>query len=173
MLQTTQQHGYAINNLLSDVEQQVTDLTALLAAFETGTFTPVWTFATLGDLSVAYTEQTGHFWRVGRMVFYIVNLQCTPTFTTSAGQLEITGLPYAAAAAPSTNIGSGQSSGGITFPAGYETIGPWLTASSSILQAIMQAGAAYTRTVATDVTSGAVAYLTLQGFYLTDDVAGI
>lgn len=158
LLQTTQQHGYAINQLIG--------------LLEAGTFTPVLTFATPGDVSVVYAAQLGYFWRIGPLVFYTINLQCTPTHTTASGFLEITGLPYTAAASPVANIGSGLTSNGITLPANHETIGPWLVGGSAVLQLIMQAGASYTRTTEAHVPTGVETYLQLQGFYPTDDVEG-
>lgn len=64
--------------------------------YEEGSFTVTFTFDTPGDLSVVYSTQTGTFTRIGRQVFVSYNLTCTPTFTTSSGNLRIKGLPYTA-----------------------------------------------------------------------------
>lgn len=48
------------------------------------TFTPTVTFSTPGDLTVAYTAQTGAYVKVGPMVMFWMNIQFTPTFTTAA-----------------------------------------------------------------------------------------
>lgn len=63
-----------------------------------GSWTPALTFATPGDLSVAYTTQQGSYTRVGSLItaqFVIVT--STFTFTTASGDLQVTGLPFTAA----------------------------------------------------------------------------
>jgi len=60
------------------------------------TWTPVFEFDTVGDLSVVYTVQTGAYQRVGNVVWFKFDLSFTPTFSTSSGSVRITGLPYAA-----------------------------------------------------------------------------
>jgi hypothetical protein len=56
-------------------------------------WTPVATFVTPGDLSVAYNTQTGLYSRIGNIVSVHFTLIFTPTFTTSTGNFHITGLP--------------------------------------------------------------------------------
>lgn len=58
-------------------------------------FTPSFSFVTPGDLSVSYTNRTGRYARVGNVVFIEIYISGTPTYTTSSGQLIITGLPFA------------------------------------------------------------------------------
>jgi hypothetical protein len=64
--------------------------------YEEGTWTPVLTFATPGDLSVAYSNQSGMYTKVGRVV-NISLLIATSTFThtTASGAVNVTGLPFA------------------------------------------------------------------------------
>ncbi len=52
-------------------------------------FTPTFTFATPGDLSVSYATQVGLYERNGNIVNYIIILTCTPTFTTASGAIRI------------------------------------------------------------------------------------
>jgi hypothetical protein len=59
------------------------------------TFTPVVTFATPGDLSVAYTDQSGRYTIVGNILKWEMTLSFTPTYTTASGDFIITGLPVA------------------------------------------------------------------------------
>jgi hypothetical protein len=59
-----------------------------------GTFTPVVTFATPGNLSVVYSVQTGFYSRIGNIVTAFISLSFTPTFTTASGSFQITGLPF-------------------------------------------------------------------------------
>jgi hypothetical protein len=68
---------------------------SVLSAYEEGTWTPVLTFATPGDLSVTYTTQAGTYTKIGNKVFinfFVVTSSFT--YTTSAGGLRITGLPF-------------------------------------------------------------------------------
>lgn len=60
-----------------------------------GTWTPVLTFATPGDLTVSYTLQAGSYQRTGNMVHAAFQI-LTSTFThsTASGTALITGLPF-------------------------------------------------------------------------------
>lgn len=61
-----------------------------------GRCTPAITFATPGDLSVAYSTQLGSWVRIGNFVTVAINLVTSSfTFTTASGSLSITGLPFA------------------------------------------------------------------------------
>lgn len=63
--------------------------------YEEGTWTPTLTFATPGNLSVAYTTQSGQYTKIGRRVSVeAVIITSTFTHTTASGQLQITGLPF-------------------------------------------------------------------------------
>lgn len=82
--------------------------------YEEGTFTPVLTAATAGDLSVAYSLRTGRFTRIGNRVF--VNICITTstfTYTTASGNLKLTGLPYTSVnlSGTSRNVGAVDFSG--------------------------------------------------------------
>lgn len=68
-------------------------------SYSTGTWTPVLTFATPGDLSVVYATngQQGYYTKIGRLVTASCLISTsTFTFTTASGNLQITGLPFAA-----------------------------------------------------------------------------
>lgn len=65
--------------------------------YEEGTWTPVLTFGTPGNLNVAYSIQSGYYTKIGRVVsvsFAIVT--STFTHTTAAGNMLVTGLPFTA-----------------------------------------------------------------------------
>jgi hypothetical protein len=66
----------------------------VLDYYETGTFTPTFTCATPGDLSVSYSTQTGNYVRVGDLVYINLRMNFTPTFTTASGALRFAGLPF-------------------------------------------------------------------------------
>lgn len=52
------------------------------------------TFATPGDLSVVYSQQTARVHVVGDICTVYFNIQCVPTHTTASGNLRLTGLPH-------------------------------------------------------------------------------
>jgi hypothetical protein len=83
-------------------------------------FTPTFTFATVGDLAVAYTTQLGVYSRIGDMVFFNYVLVFTPTFTTSAGAARFSGLPITPGIVTYCVIGN--KSANLTFPAGSTQI---------------------------------------------------
>ena len=63
----------------------------------TGTWTPVVTFATPGDLAVVYNAQVGSYTKIGRLVTISCTISTTTfTYTTASGNLQVTGLPFAA-----------------------------------------------------------------------------
>lgn len=91
-----------------------------------GTWTPVLTFNTPGDLSVAYTTQSGDYVRTGRhwtLAFNIVTSSFT--HTTASGNLLVTGQPVAA----TTNLGGSVRWQGVT-KANYTQITPRIGSSS-------------------------------------------
>lgn len=68
--------------------------------YEEGTWTPTFTFATPGNLSVAYSSRVGWYTKIGNLVQVQMGVTTsTWTWTTSSGEFRITGLPFAAAAA--------------------------------------------------------------------------
>jgi hypothetical protein len=86
-------------------------------------FTPTITFATPGDLSVAYTVQNGRYWKVGPVVNFQISISFTPTFTTASGVVRVSGLPI-----KSNNLTTGyqvtcvNSGVGLTYPAGTTSL---------------------------------------------------
>lgn len=65
------------------------------ATCENGDWLPTVSFVTPGDLVVAYSAREGYFQRIGSRVFVDFRITTsTFTFTTSAGNLLITGLPF-------------------------------------------------------------------------------
>lgn len=71
--------------------------------YEEGTFTPVLSFDTPGNLSVAYTIQGGVYTKIGRFVNAQIQIQTsTFTHTTASGNVLISGLPFTIANARTT-----------------------------------------------------------------------
>jgi hypothetical protein len=78
-------------------------------------FTPTFTFATPGDLSVSYATQVALYERIGNVVTYTIYLTCTPTFTTGAGAIRIAGLPLTVLTGGYTFYGNIVNDGGLTY----------------------------------------------------------
>lgn len=67
----------------------------LLNWYEEGTWTPVMTFSTPGDLAVTYSAQVGFYERIGSMVTAHFRVVASAfTYTTATGTFQITGLPF-------------------------------------------------------------------------------
>jgi hypothetical protein len=72
-----------------------TGTSELLADYEEGTWTPVLTFQTPGDLSVAYTTQVGSYTKIGnRVILQGFIVLSSFTYTTASGYLRINGIPF-------------------------------------------------------------------------------
>ena len=102
--------------------------TTLTVDIESGTFTPTVDFATLGNLTVSYTNQTGSYLRINDLVTVYVRCDFTPTYTTASGNLQLKGWPFSASPTLQGGCILGQLSGftypaGRTFPVGRFTAG--------------------------------------------------
>lgn len=69
--------------------------TNVLSAYESGTFTPVYQAAS-GSPSITYLTQTGHYTRIGRVVFVFIRLGTSAFTAAGAVAMRIAGLPFAA-----------------------------------------------------------------------------
>lgn len=71
----------------------------VLDDYEEGVWTPVFTFATPGDVAVsAYAANSARYTKIGNRVLWSFNIQISAgnmTYTTASGNLRITGLPFA------------------------------------------------------------------------------
>jgi len=69
----------------------------LMNWYEEGTWTPVFGFATNGDLAITYSSQVGWYTRVGSLVtaHFRIGIVVPITYTTASGSVQITGLPFA------------------------------------------------------------------------------
>lgn len=135
--------------------------------YDEGTWTPVFTFATPGDLSVSYTQQLGYYTRVGNRVDYKFNLTFTPTFTTSSGNINITGLPFTVNTTIASMAGVVQNTNAnITFPAGTTFIVGLANLTTTLLT-IRGIGSATTSSplTTTSVVSGVSTTLVINGVY--------
>jgi hypothetical protein len=113
----------------------------LLNWYEEGTWTPVLTFATPGDLAVTYSQQVGVYTRIGNKVFINFSIITSAfAFTTSSGALILTGLPFV-----SKNLTGDIAIGSMYFSgitqAGYTQFVPRIAANTSTITFIASASA--------------------------------
>lgn len=128
--------------------------------YEEGTWTPLITFATPGNLSVSYINQTGVYNKIGR----VVQLQFTVitssfTHNTAAGNLLISGAPFSASTARGYG---GQEWRGIT-KSGYTDVSARMNVGASAIDFVASAsGLTPSNVSAADVPSGGT--VDLRGF---------
>lgn len=104
--------------------------------YEEGTWTPAYTYATPGNLTVAYSAQVGVYTKVGRLVVAsFVVVTSTHTHTTASGNNQITGLPFTSANVSSQNAYGPMSWDGIT-KANYTQTVSRLVVNSAIVDFI-------------------------------------
>ena len=116
--------------------------------YEEGTWTPAYTYATPGDLSVAYSTQVGVYTKIGRLVIAsFVIVTSTHTFTTASGNNQITGLTFTSANVTSQNAYGAASWDGIT-KATYTDIVARLAANSATID-FVASGSAVSASVVT------------------------
>jgi hypothetical protein len=83
-------------------------------------WTPTFSFATVGNLSVAYVTQQGNYLQIGNIVFFNFDLAFTPTFTTSSGSALISSFPVSANASNGYSFYTMLSNNtNFTFTSGY------------------------------------------------------
>lgn len=97
--------------------QQASSDANTLDDYEEGTWTPVYTFVTPGDMAVTYTTQLGTYIKVGKLV----RAQCVVTVsafthTTAAGEFRITGLPFASVSGSGRDTTGSVEIQGFTWP---------------------------------------------------------
>lgn len=83
--------------------------------YKEGTWVPVVSYATPGNLSITYANQVGSYTKIGREVTVRFNITTSAfTFTTASGALQISGLPYPNNAAAVSGSRGSLDFGGIT-----------------------------------------------------------
>ena len=145
------------------------DSTLRVVSGESSTFTPSITFATVGDLAVTYTTQTGRYQVSGNRCFFdIVLLTSAFTYTTSAGAFRLAGFPFSGAAASGTNYSSVGYFRGFTLAA-YTSLSFAKNAADTIgTFYLSEQGAVPTQATVTHVTSGSTVDIRFQGWYEVD-----
>lgn len=124
----------------------------VLDDYEEGTWTPTLTCVTPGNLTVAYTTRNGFYTKVGRVVSLTFEIETsTFTHTTASGNLQITGVPFAALTSQPGQIGFSVGLTAVTAGS-YMAI---LAASTISLYNVQPTTAATAQlTVTTNTTSG-------------------
>ena len=160
--------GLALLFGLATVVQSQTITQSNQVSQSVASWTPVLTFATPGDLSVAYTTQSGTYSRQGRRI--VIHCQIvTSSFThfTASGVLRVTGLPFNASAAITTAFAP-VAFGGIT-KANYTTITSQIVASGGNISFIASgSGQAVSTVTAADLPTGGTVVLDFTTTYLAD-----
>lgn len=120
-----------------------------------GTWTPVLTFATPGDLSIAYTHQVGRYLRIGSLIVAWFSIQTsTFTHTTASGAASITGLPVTSLNVVGLISYQAMGWSGIT-KANYTHMMPQISANSTTISLIASgSGQAITTVNAADMPTG-------------------
>lgn len=131
--------------------------------YEEGTWTPVLTSVTPGDLSVTYSSQYGFYTKIGNVVHLWFNIVTSAfTYTTATGNLWISGVTYASGTTTGNYCYGSVVYGGIT-KAGYSVISPRLFNGSNTVEFLASGSAQVISPVAiTNLPSAG--NVTLQGY---------
>lgn len=133
-----------------------------------GIWTPAITFATPGNLSVSYAAQVGLFSRVGKRMTLDFNvLTNVYTQTTSAGALELTGIPQPVATITGYQVATCIEFAGIS-KAGYTAVAVNASSGNSFLTFDGTGMSGASGIVAADVPSGGTIALRGQITYQLD-----
>ncbi len=132
--------------------------------YEEGTWTPVLTFATPGDVSVTYATQTGTYTKVGRVVHVTCTVETSAfTHTTANGELRVTGLPFTSGSPSGAGLTRFQ---GLT-KAGYTHFGVNLGSGATHVSFIASASASSVSSIVeTNVPTGGTVQLRFSLFYI-------
>lgn len=136
--------------------------------YEEGTWTPALSFATPGDLSVAYSVQGGAYTKIGNAVHITMDMDTSSfTHTTASGLLQLLNLPFTSAnVATQTHSGAGTVSG-IT-KAGYTGFPMRLSPNSSVAGiGAYGSGITASNIAASDMPSGGTVQLRFSMTYRT------
>ena len=136
-----------------------------LIGSQQGTWTPVLTFATPGDLAVVYSVQVGAYARAGNAFFIDAEIETsTFTHTTASGVLRVTGLPFTAASTGAFRCALQW--GGIT-KAGYtDIVGVVGAGFTSLTFQASGSGVAPSNVTAANMPTGGSVVLRFSGLYL-------
>lgn len=130
------------------------------------TFTPTISFQTPGDLSVAYTTQTGAYAKIGAMVLFWINLAFTPTYTTASGNFLLSNPPVLPSDDLVWSAPVGALGNTVTWPAGVTSVVARLRTGATITRLYgLGSGIAPVVFSATQFPTGVAVALTLSGAF--------
>jgi hypothetical protein len=148
-------------NLAFPADQNASTDPNTLDDYEEGTWTPVITFATPGDLAVVYSLRSAYYTKIGRLVSVsFAMVTSTFTHTTASGNLLITGLPFT----PMTTDANYRAYAPVLYSgvtkAGYAALSTALIGNSPSVQVFASgSGVAISNVTAADMpTGGTVAF---------------
>lgn len=125
-----------------------------------GTWTPVLTAVTPGNLAVTYGTQLGYWVRHGDLVTVYFSIQTSAfTHTTAAGAALITGLPFTSLDTPAISWPGQVGFGGVT-KAGYTQVNAGVSANSTQVTMLASgSGVAVANVNITDMPTGGTVFL--------------
>lgn len=125
------------------------------ATYSEGTWTPVFTFATPGDLAITYSTQSAYYVKIGKLVLLNFSIVTSAfTHSTASGSARVTGSPFTAASTPVTPAIGVLTWGGITKANFTDYALQLNNGSSNILLTASGSAQARTNPVAADFPSG-------------------
>lgn len=86
--------GVDIGRILFPTTQNASANANALDDYEEGTWTPAWG-RTVTDPTVTYTEQTGRYTKIGRLVLASFTINISSVTAQGSGSLRVTGFPFA------------------------------------------------------------------------------
>ena len=136
--------------------------------YEEGTWTPVLTFATPGNLSVVYSIQQGGYTKIGNHVTLTGDITTsTFTHTTASGVCTISGLPFAAKTSSNQNYQGSLAWQGIT-KASYTQVTPRIVSAGTTITLVASgSGQSIANVEASDMPTAGTVALRFTITYLT------
>lgn len=135
----------------------------ILDDYEEGTWTPTFTCANPGNISITYATRIGTYTKIGRHVTVGLLIATSAfTYTTASGIVSISGLPFIASGLAFVPIGAYKGFNS----SGYTTLGGQLSGTASIYITKSGSGLTYVNAPITDFPSGGsvAVYATLTYF---------
>lgn len=146
--------------LFAQAQPATTDLSDFVAPT---TFQPTVSCLTPGNLSVAYTQQTGSYVKIGPITFWTIYIQFTPTFSTAAGQVFLN-VPIWTNTQGNYLWAPVVDSFGFSYPSGCTMLGIQYTNANQLSLWAGGSSAANQGVVITNFTSGTAAAFGTSGF---------
>lgn len=134
--------------------------------YSQGTFTPVLAGAATAGTQT-YTTQIGRYTKIGKQVFYTINIALSAKGGTTSGNMRVTGLPFAAVTAAGARWAvtvENAENWDLNVGAGRYTVSAAILSGNSRIE-LFEQGDNTTQVVLTDVDFGNTSALTLTGHY--------